>query len=60
MTKVAANCGSQSLPLERNAHKVFPRPTDEKRSFFSVLCERLTLDLSVQIKGQHDLNQEAS
>ena len=60
MTKVAANCGSQSLPLERSARKVFPRSLDKKCSFFSMLCERLTLDLSVQIKEQHDLNQEAS
>ena len=60
MTRNAANCGSQSLPVGRNSHKQFPRLNDEKSSFFSMLCERLTLDLSVQIKGHNDLNQEAS
>ena len=60
MTKIAANFGSQSLPVERNAHKEFPRLLGGKSSYFSSLCERLTLDLSVQIKEHHDLNQEAS
>ena len=60
MSQTAANFGSQSLPVERNVHKEFPRPTEGKSSYFNSLCERLTLDLSVQIKEHHDLNQEAS
>ena len=60
MAKIAAACGSQSLPLERISRKQYPRLEDGNSSLFSRLCERLTLDLSVQIKGHNDLTEEQS